>query len=127
MSNLKCFVLDDDPIFCSGLVKIGDRLGIEIDTFNSPLELERLSKFDYEIGIVDIDLGSVLGPEFEDYLKAIFYNCPILYVSAMSLRSIPSKFNLKNFVNKAQGFQKILNTIVQMKRGRNATPQPEKC
>jgi FixJ family two-component response regulator len=116
MNNLKCFILDDDPLFCSSMVKVGKSLGIQIDAFNSPLELERLSKFDYEIGIVDVDLGAVFGPEFEDYLKAIFFNCPILYVSAMNLRSIPSKFYLKNFVNKGQGFQKIISAIVNIQK-----------
>lgn len=117
MEITKCFIVDDDPIFCSGLAKIASNFGISLDTFHSPLEFEGISSQKYAAGIIDIDLGPVQGPELANYVGALFGNCPIMYISSMEygqmmLSSISA--GVRNFVSKSQGFRRILGETMKL-------------
>lgn len=114
MKRTKCFLLDDDQMFCQGLLLQAAHFGIDLDVFYSPLEFERLEFFDYASGIVDIDLGAVKGTELKNYLAAIFGNCPIIYISGKDRiepgNDVPP---LRHFASKALGFRNILHAAVK--------------
>lgn len=117
MKLTKCFLVDDDPIFCNGLVRLARDFGIALDTFYSPLEFEGVAMNKYSAGIVDIDLGPVQGPELKDYLGAISGDCPIMYISSMDQHRVMLSglgLDQANFVSKSKGFRHILSEALRL-------------
>ena len=119
MEGTRYFLIDDDPVFCSGLTKLAGDYGVELDTYCSPLEFDQGTLGKYHAGIVDVDLGGVQGPELGSYLGALFNDCPIMYISSMDVskvRQSPGCADVENFVSKTNGFRQILGETMKMGR-----------
>lgn len=112
----KVLVIDDDPLFCALMARLGASVGIDVEAHGSIVEVEpfsRLSEFDG--AIFDYYLGRQVGMDIMSNLKPFFENMPTLLVSADSgVKSLCSQRacgEVPEFAHKSLGAVRILERM----------------
>jgi len=113
----KILVVDDDAVFRSVMVRMGDAAGFDVEAYDSMLEIEPFTRLDTFSGaIFDYHLGHQMdGMDIVSHLKPFFTKIPTLLVSAddaveEKLRLAP-KCGFLGFAPKAMGANRILATM----------------
>ncbi len=107
----RIFVVDDDPIFCKLIERVGKQTGYQLKAFESLANLGNTDLTGFDVGVVDFDLGCVDGIEMASYLRKELGNVPIIYVSSTDRRrELNSRLGEQKatFVSKQDGPNKIL-------------------
>jgi DNA-binding NtrC family response regulator len=115
----KILLIDDDPVFRAIFSRLASEEGIEVDAFDSMLEVEPFSQIASYTGVIfDYHLAQLDGVELASHLETIFGDVPMLLVSAdgnaernMNQRC-PGVFGA--FMSKKEGGRKIVSKIRQM-------------
>jgi DNA-binding NtrC family response regulator len=115
----RILLIDDDPVFRAILSKLAAQEGLEVDAFDSMLEVEPFSRIASYRGVIfDFHLSQIDGVELATHLESIFGGIPMLLVSAdgdaertMNQRC-PGMFGA--FMNKKEGGRKIVGKIRDM-------------
>jgi FixJ family two-component response regulator len=111
-------LIDDDPSFGRIMKHYAASFKIDLDHFESLEDLGFLGLLgNYDVAIVDYDLGSMTGPEIGTYLSTFFGQMPMLMISG-TVRT-PSQEEIKNgqvrpFMHKKQGHNVILEKALDM-------------
>ncbi len=116
MKAPRMVLIDDDPSYTSILARCAAIEGIELDTFNSLSELGFVSLLrNYDVAIIDYDLGSLNGVEIAEYMSSLLNNMPMVLISASdrSAEIAHCPCSVRAFLNKSAGFSKILDTARQ--------------
>ena len=113
----KILVVDDDAVFRNVMVRMGEAAGVDIEAYESMLEIEPFTRLDTFSGaIFDYHLGHQMdGIDIVSHLKPFFGKIPTLLVSAddaveQKLRLDP-KCGIMGFASKTLGASKILATM----------------
>jgi DNA-binding response OmpR family regulator len=112
----RVFVVDDDPVFCKLIERVGKMAGYELRAFQSLSNLGETDLSGYDVGVVDFDLGCVDGIEMASYLEKELGNVPIVFVSSTDRRrELGSRLESQKavFVLKQDGPNKILDVCRQ--------------
>ncbi len=112
-------LIDDDPVYGAVIGRWAQLEGVELDVFHSLDDLGfvgLLSK--YDVAIVDYDLGDINGKDVADYMTTLFGNKPMIMISGVDrskeMMNCPSC--VKAFMKKSAGYEKILNTAVNIRK-----------
>ncbi len=112
-------LIDDDPVYGAVIGRWAQLEGVELDVFHSLDDLGfvgLLSK--YDVAIVDYDLGEINGKDVADYMTTLFGNKPMIMISGVDrskeMMNCPSC--VKAFMKKSAGYEKILNTAVNIRK-----------
>src|SRR6266550_4163396 len=85
----RALIVEDDSAIRKLLQKILVRSGIEIDTVqDGKSALEKISKGDYDVIVLDLMVPEVNGFEIIEYVKANKIDVPIAVVSAVSQQAL---------------------------------------
>ncbi|MBC7661033.1 MAG: response regulator [Chitinophagaceae bacterium] len=113
----KMVLIDDDPSYTSILARCAAMEGIDLDTFNSLSELGFVSLLrNYDVAIIDYDLGSLNGVEIAEYMSTLLNDMPMVLISASDRSeemAAHCPHSVRAFLNKSAGFSKILDTARQ--------------
>jgi CheY-like chemotaxis protein len=77
----KILLIDDDPIFGKIMERTGKQLRLDITFCQSVAELGAIEDFDFDVAIIDYDLGAVTGYELTSYLSEYAGNVPVVLIS----------------------------------------------
>ncbi|RYE60996.1 MAG: response regulator [Oxalobacteraceae bacterium] len=109
----KIVLIDDDPSYTSIIARCAAKEGIQLDTFNSLSELGFVALLrNYDVAIIDYDLGSLNGVEIAEYMSTLLDDMPMVLISASDRTQEMGDHcphSVRAFVNKADGFDKILD------------------
>ena len=108
----KIVLIDDDPTYATILTRCAEMEGIQMDTYHSLSELGFVSLLsNYDLAIVDYDLGDFNGVEIAEYMSSLLQNMPMVLISATDrsreIASCPRC--VKAFLKKSAGYTQILN------------------
>ena len=113
----KILLVDDDPVFRSVMVRMGESTGFDVEAYESMLEIEPFTRLDTFSGaIFDYHLGHQMdGIDIVSHLKPFFAKIPTLLVSAddaveQKLKLTP-RCGFLGFASKTIGASKILATM----------------
>lgn len=107
----KMVLIDDDPSYTAILKRSAALEGIELDVFHSLSELGFVSLLrNYDVAIVDYDLGTLNGVEIAEYMSSLLDDMPMVLISASdrSEEVAHSPHCVRAFLNKDVGFNAIL-------------------
>ena len=112
----KILLVDDDPLFRAVMVRLAASEGIEVEAYESMLEVEPFTRIQsYSGAIFDYHLGHLDGVDIVNNLKPFFASIPTLLVScdegaAESMGNAPT-CPFRGFVSKRLGGLKILEKM----------------
>lgn len=112
-------LIDDDPVYGAVIGRWAQIEGVELDVFHSLDDLGFVGLLSqYDVAIVDYDLGQINGKDVADYMTTLFGNKPMIMISGVDrsqeLLDCPSC--VKAFMKKSAGYEKILNTALDIRR-----------
>lgn len=111
-------LIDDDPVYGAVIARWAQLEGVELDVFHSLDDLGFVGLLSqYDVAIVDYDLGEINGKDVADYMTTLFGNKPMIMISGVDrsqeMMSCPSC--VKAFMKKSAGYEKILNTALSIR------------
>jgi len=108
-------VLDDDPTFGQIMRQVGAKKNVSISYCRSVDELSNLDSWDYDVIIMDYDLGSFSGFELTEYLeKFTSVEVPVILVSQSKLKCTQHwPQSIREFVHKGLGPFAILDAAFE--------------
>jgi CheY-like chemotaxis protein len=114
----KIVLIDDDPVYGAVIGRWAELEGVEMDVFNSLDDLGFVGLLSqYDVAIVDYDLGEINGKDVADYMTTLFGNKPMVMISVIDrskeMMNCPSC--VKAFMKKSAGYEKILNTALKLR------------
>jgi DNA-binding response OmpR family regulator len=109
-------LIDDDPSYTTILKRKAEVDGIQLDAFHSLSELGFVALLrNYDVAIIDYELEEMNGVEIAEYMSSLLDDMPMVLISASDrteeMTHCPG--SVRVFVNKADGFDKILNAARQ--------------
>jgi DNA-binding NtrC family response regulator len=122
----RVILIDDDRSFGLIMRQCAIQRGIELDYFESLAELGFVALVGrYDVAILDYDLGNMTGVEIGEYLAALFDGMPMLLISGTLRVPNPEeirKGNVRPFLHKNSGYDRILATALELTGSRPAHP-----
>jgi DNA-binding NtrC family response regulator len=119
MTNLaqpKLLLVDDDRLFTMIISKIAEKEKIPITVCHSIKEVGKITKWDFDVAIIDYDLGDFTGVQLTDILTRL-REMPVVLVS--QYREIEAKRwpnCIKEFINKSRGPDQVINAAREIHR-----------
>ncbi|MDA9951411.1 response regulator [Oligoflexaceae bacterium] len=110
----KILLIDDDPIFGRIFLKMAQSKGKEVAYCESIDSLGNLNAQEFDVAIVDYDLGHVTGVELASYIEKFALSpMPIVLVS-QSHRNLAGEGSqdICKFIHKSQGHEAIIEAAV---------------
>ena len=111
----RILVVDDDPTFGRIMQQVASKKGSAVTYCKSVDELSMLSSWDFDVIVMDYDLGSITGFEVTDYLeKSSSAEVPVILVSQTRLRGSQKwPQTIREFVHKGLGPFAILDAAFE--------------
>ena len=113
----KIVLIDDDPVYGAVIRRWAELEKVNLDVYSSLDDLGFVGLLSqYDVVIVDYDLGELNGKDVADYMSTLFKNKPMVMISlvdrSMEMMHCPSC--VKAFMKKSAGYEKILNTALKI-------------
>jgi len=114
----RIILIDDDPFFGSIMKQVAAQRGVELSHFLSLADLGFVSLLgQYDVAILDYDLGNMTGVEIGEYLTAFFGDLPMLLISSTMRRA--RKCDLADgraqpFVDKKRGYDAVMSAALAL-------------
>lgn len=112
-------LIDDDPSYGSVMARYAQIEGVELDIFHSLSELGFVALLrNYDVAIVDYELGDLNGVEIAEYMSSLLGDMPMVLISASDRTAETQNCPpcVRAFVNKSEGFNKVLDTAREVFR-----------
>ncbi len=111
----RILVIDDDPTFGRIMQQAATKKGSAVSYCRSIDELSKLQSWDYDVIVMDYDLGSMTGFELTTYLeKFTSVEVPVILVSQTKLRGSQKwPQAIREFVHKGLGPFAILDAAFE--------------
>lgn len=110
----RVLVVDDDPLFCRTMARVGDKLGIEVRTCNTLTSLAALKRNErFDAAIVDYFFGELKGPQLSYLWDS---HTPVVLTSSSERSRIQTEGwprNIQYFVPKSRGPEVILRSALK--------------
>jgi DNA-binding NtrC family response regulator len=111
----RILLIDDDPIFGRIMTVRAELDGIDLTYIPSVRDVYHLSKWEFDIAIVDYDLGIVNGIQLGNYFEDFVHPISILLTSAqIGVETKKWPVSIKGYIDKKAGAQLILKTALSM-------------
>ena len=112
----RVLLVDDDPVFRSVMARLGVRYGLDVEAYESLLEVDPFGRMQSFSGVIfDYHLGNLDGSDIATQLKAFFRDIPTLLVSADPVEALraykASSGVFSGFMSKSVGALAILATM----------------
>ncbi len=119
-SPKKVLLIDDDPAYGSIVAAMAICKNIDLHFYESLIEAtyggSRVEQFDS--AIIDYNLERMTGIEVSEYLELFFKDIPVILISTEDRSpqedQLPWPPCLKKFMNKSEGYEKILNAAIEL-------------
>ena len=125
-------LIDDDEVFCDIMANYAKLRDIPLDFYLSLSEMGSIGRLSqYQVAIVDFDLGQMNGVEIAEYLPVFFGKMPLILISATEKERLSSENwpeSIKAYVHKGKGPTAILDAALEVAQkfaSRKATPNSE--
>jgi CheY-like chemotaxis protein len=120
-------LIDDDPTYCTIMSRIAGEENISLTTFTSLEEMGTVGRLaDFDVALVDYDLGGMNGIEVGEYINSFFKNKPMVLVSGSNRKDLLSKKwppSIKAFVCKTEGYRQVLRKALVFSGKRAVIPR----
>jgi DNA-binding NtrC family response regulator len=112
----RILLVDDDPLFEAIMAHVAAREHISLTAVRSAKEIYRhLRELQFDVAILDYDLGRTTGFELATFLNSQGEKAPIIVVSAhVTIPKLRWPANVKDFFSKSVGPYPILGSAVRM-------------
>jgi CheY-like chemotaxis protein len=107
-------LIDDDPTFGKIMERIASKLDVPFTYYKSINELTDVSSWNFDVAIVDYDLGAVNGFELTAYMEDFTSDLPVVLVSQnKNLTSRKWPVSVRDFVHKGLGPYAIFDAVFE--------------
>jgi len=114
----KILLVDDDPIFGAIMRRTAKDVKVDLTFCQSIAELGELRNLDFDVAVIDYDLGSVTGTELSEYLEKYAGQLPVVLVSNTQRANSETWSQLvKDFVHKKMGAKAIFKAAFTVSAG----------
>ncbi len=110
----RIILIDDDETFGKVMLAFAAREHLSLTFVRSVRDIYNLNHWDYDIALVDYNLGKVNGLQLTNYLEHYLHPKLVFLISAN--KEIPQDLwppSVKGFVSKADGVISILDTAAE--------------
>jgi DNA-binding NtrC family response regulator len=112
-------LIEDDPIFSKIFARDARNKGLECTTCSNVNEIADLLNFDFKTIVIDYNLGTdshCNGLDLAKLFSNLDSRTPIVLVSSSERHEIEGSwpFQVKQFVCKKGGVEKVVNSVVQI-------------
>lgn len=116
---LRVFLVDDDPLFAEIMKHSAFELKVEILATTNISNIGPLVNWDFDVAIVDYDLGSITGVDLSTYISYFIGDFPIVLISHSDrehqLENMCHNHD-KAFIHKSLGPLKIIETALNVQK-----------
>jgi CheY-like chemotaxis protein len=115
MGQPRILLIDDDPLFGKKMKRAARNKNIDMTFCRSPLEVDRLQNLDYDVVLVDENLGDASGVELARYIEQVSdERIPAILISQTDqLNSSAWPESIREFINKRVGAYSILEAAFE--------------
>lgn len=110
----RIFVIDDDPVFCRNLHRVGTILGVQVHTFHPDTDFDSLPEDGaYDAAIIDYDLGMLRGTQ----ISVLYRATPVLLISSKQRNGAAFadwSTSVCAFLPKSEGATEILRAAARL-------------
>lgn len=117
--NPKILLIDDDPVFIAVMKRWALMEKVQLESYVSLDEMGFIGLFsNYDVAILDYDLGYTTGIEIARCTDALLHHMPIVIVSAKdrSQECADAPTCVKAVLQKSKGYSHILNVATNLCR-----------
>lgn len=117
--NPRILLIDDDPVFIAVMKRWAMMEKVQLESYISLDEMGFIGLFsNYDVAILDYDLGYTTGIEIARCTDALLHHMPIVIVSAKerSLECADAPTCVKAVLQKSKGYSHILNVATNLCR-----------
>jgi DNA-binding NtrC family response regulator len=118
--RIRLVLIDDDPLIGMLACAIASDMDVDIDAYESLMDLGIGRLGQYDAAIVDYDLGrEINGVEIGEYLSSLFGGIPMILISGSQRQSTadhPWPPSIYGFIHKCAGWDTILATAIHAAR-----------
>jgi DNA-binding response OmpR family regulator len=115
MARPKILLVDDDVLFGKIMQGLCDRQNITLTYVKTVQDAYRLSDWEYDLAIIDYDLGRVTGVQLANFLEHWLKPESVMLISACkTLDNQAWPKCVKGFITKADGAEHILSEAKRM-------------
>ncbi len=124
----KCLIIDDSPIFCSGLksILIGhDKCDFVFEARDSNTAIKSLSSEDYDLVFLDMDSSTIDVAYVLKRLKSLKSGLKLVIISSTptsAIWNIAVKYNADGYVAKSESIDKFITVISSVLLGFKVLP-----
>jgi ActR/RegA family two-component response regulator len=114
----KLVLIDDDEVFSAIFCRWAQIEGISIDVFHSLDDMGFIGLLaQYDVAIVDYDLGRLNGVEVAEYMMQLFRDKPMVMISGTdrSREMLGCPPCVKTFMRKSAGYERILHAALKVR------------
>jgi len=115
----RILLIDDDPVFIAVMKRWAMMEKVQLESYVSLDEMGFIGLFsNYDVAILDYDLGYTTGIEIARCTDALLHHMPIVIVSAKdrSLECADAPTCVKAVLQKSKGYSHILNVATNLCR-----------
>ena len=115
----KILLIDDDPVFVAIMQRWATIEGVHLEAYASLDEMGFIGLFaNYDVAIIDFDLGYITGLEIARCTDKILQQMPIVIISAKdrSGECSDAPTCVKAILNKSSGYNHILSVALKLCR-----------
>lgn len=111
----RVLLVDDELTFGKIVLKVAEKESIPVHFISSVKELQSLAKLEFDIAILDYDLGNVTGVQLARFIEKYFSDIPIVLTSdSPDLRDKNWPKSVIGFVSKSQGPNHLLMNVLKL-------------
>ncbi len=117
MPTPRILLVDDDPIFCCAFEKLASRYHVPVVTFDSFREFDNKPNWDYDMVLMDYNLGKLNGIQFAEYIEQTVGDVPLLLVSGTHRKKSaiePWPKLIRGFSNKERGLEAVFDDAMRV-------------
>ncbi|WP_176736883.1 response regulator [Oligoflexus tunisiensis] len=109
-------LFDDDPFFVRMMEQYARRNYLSLTGVWRMDDIPRIARQDFDLAIIDYDLGDLSGIEVAEFLEEVFDTMPFIMISHSQRwpdKNQPWPRSVRNFVLKENGPAMILDTALE--------------
>jgi DNA-binding NtrC family response regulator len=110
-------LFDDDPLFGKAMERAARLSQVSLASIADAKDVEKIANMQFDVAIVDFDLGDITGVEVAEFLCDVATRLPMLMIShtdRCSTVDLPWPRAVKGFVNKHYGPDTILEEALDV-------------
>jgi len=113
----RILLVDDDVVFGQIMLGFAKEQNLALTYCRSTEQVSRLTQFNFQLAVIDYDLGAITGIQLSHFLERFLYSIPVILVSQYrEINRSPLPPCIREFIHKSAGPSEILEAALRTLR-----------